>query len=263
MPELFQHIHVPDDYAAFQCDVALEKRRYGQLSEYRFLENTSHFDEDDQMMYKITKVEWWEQTRGEMYIVAHRIQCKYQHGYCVATPQEDFISIEEAMQYTGFKKDASTTAAAMDGTMMTAEPRPATQKRKRNAENDVTLHTPQSSRESSSVQQDEDVAERVHCHCQKRNSGGYCLAKLSQASPSAKRHPNAKYWACAKKTNSRCNFRVLAGPGNIVQAEPTPPGVQQQSDSRIVLDATNIVCSRCKVKGHFARQCTVPRSSQT
>jgi hypothetical protein len=64
---------VPDDYATFQCDVALVKSRYGQLSEYRFLENTSHYDEDDRMMYTISKVEWWE-----MHIVAHRVQCKYQ-----------------------------------------------------------------------------------------------------------------------------------------------------------------------------------------
>ena len=90
--------------------MALTKSRYGQLSEYRFLENTSHYDTDDEMMYKITKVQWWERCKGEMYIVAHRIQCKYQRGYCIDVPDEDFISIEEAMAYTGLTTESTESS---------------------------------------------------------------------------------------------------------------------------------------------------------
>lgn len=91
---------IPDDYDAFMSDVTLTKSRYAQLNEHRFLETTCHYDPDDRMLYRIDKVDWWEKKKGEMYIVAHRTQCKFQHGYEVADREEDFISIEEAMSYT-------------------------------------------------------------------------------------------------------------------------------------------------------------------
>ena len=56
------------------------------------------------MMYKVTRVEWWGRSKNDMHIVAHRIQCKFQQGYCVENPAEDFISIEEVMRYTGVTK---------------------------------------------------------------------------------------------------------------------------------------------------------------
>ena len=87
---------------AFKSDNALLKSRYSQLNECRFLEKTSHYDNDDQMMCQVAKVEWYEKAKGEMYIVAHRIPCKAQQGYYVDNPEEDFISINDATQYTGF-----------------------------------------------------------------------------------------------------------------------------------------------------------------
>lgn len=261
---------VPSDYAAFQCDVALVKSRYGQLSEYRFLENTSHYDEDDKMMYTISKVEWWEQTKGEMHIVAHRVQCKYQHGYCITAPQTDFISIQEAMRYTGYtiEKDTAVTSAVMitaeDSIIATA----GTRKRQRKEDNTVTTPVPTRQRPA---QQEEATPDRVHCHCKKRN-GDYCLAKLCVASRSAQRHPNATYWACARKTIQRCDFWHLAAADEDLEVAEAGVGVAQRGSAessataaagRMVtdLDPTDIICSRCMVKGHFARSCTTVNSA--
>jgi hypothetical protein len=174
---------IPSDYASFKSDVTLRRSLYGQIYEFRFLEGTCHYDDDDAMMYKITRVQWWEKRRDERYIVAHRIQCKYQHGYVIEAPQEDFISIEEAMEYTGIvpkPKEDSNKNTLSDGSYQ------------------VT---------SSSVPQQQMVEApqtigRVHCVCVKRSNGQFCLAKLQQASPSAKRHPNAMYWSCSKRTVS-------------------------------------------------------------
>jgi hypothetical protein len=86
--------------------------------------------------------------RDKNYIVAHRVQCKYQHGYVIEVPQEDFISIEEAMEYTGIvtnPKDYSNNDTLSDGSYQVS---------------------------SSSVPQLQ-------------------IAKLHEASPTAKRHPNA------------------------------------------------------------------------
>ena len=66
---------------------------------------------------------------------------------------------------------------------------------------------------SSSVPQQQMVEApqtigRVHCVCVKRSNGQFCLAKLQQASPSAKRHPNAMYWSCSKRTVSGIRLNV-------------------------------------------------------
>ena len=184
---------IPADYEAFTSDMALAKSRYGQLSEYRFLENTNHYDPDDQMIYKITRVQWWERRKGEAYIVAHRIQSKYQRGYCIDVPDEDFISIKEAMEYTGLTMDAgganANSARGVDSSTTTP-------KRKRSHEDVLTPVRDTNVNPSQSA-----TPQRVHCECTKRN-GDHCLAQLKRASPSAKRHPNAMYWGCNKRTVS-------------------------------------------------------------
>ena len=81
----------------FQSDVATRKSLYGQLNEYRFLVNTNHYDKEDEVLYQITKIDWWKSPSGSMHIVAHRTQCKFQHGFCIDVPEADYISIEEAI----------------------------------------------------------------------------------------------------------------------------------------------------------------------
>lgn len=232
-PPLHQEVTrhpIPADYATFKSSAAVVKSRYSKLNEYRFLENTCHYDDEDSMMYKVTKVEWWERSKGDMHIVAHRIQCKFQQGYCVEKPAEDFISIEEVMKYTGVTKSTVNNTS---------------NKRKRDQGDDVDLTAPA----EACNNRDDD---RVHCLCKKRGSGEYCLAKLQQASPSAKRYPRAKYWCCAKNTISRCDFWRLA---EREDADDTEPEVEVGDNTS--LDATNVICSRCKTRGHYARACTL------
>lgn len=233
---------IPPDYYTFQTSAALVKSRYSKLNEYRFLENTCHYDDEDCMMYKVTKVEWWEKSRGDMHIVAHRVQCKFQQGYCVEKPAEDFISIEEVMRYTGVTKRATKDTQ---------------NKRKRDSDDgdylttaaDTPHHAVEEVVEEVPTNSYVDNNGRVHCLCRKR-SGEYCLATMQTASPSAKRYPNAKYWCCAKKTLSRCDFWQLV-------EEQDDAGDFPPVDRSTSLDATNIVCSRCKTTGHYARACTV------
>ena len=154
---------------------------------------------------------------------------------------------------------------------------------------------------SSSVPQQQMVEApqtigRVHCVCVKRSNGQFCLAKLQQASPSAKRHPNAMYWSCSKRTvsgirlnvqnilfitsqltsfsvsdqASSCKFFRLASSEELefydTRNDTTLPHQLLPSSSMVEssIDTTNIVCSRCKQMGHYARSCpnmsTAPNS---
>lgn len=168
-----------------------------------------------------------------MHIVAHRIQCKFQQGYCVENPAEDFISIEEVMKYTGVTKSVAKEARNK-------------RKRDNNDDSDLTNDADDDTVQDNACYRNEHDDNRVHCLCKKRGSGDFCLAKLQQASPSATRYPNAMYWCCAKNTISRCDFWRLA---------------EQESVGRSTsLDASNVVCSRCKRSGHYARACTVMTS---
>lgn len=188
---------IPVDYAAFEpIETGGSPNIYSLLGKYRFLVNTTHYDPDDQLMFKVTKIGVWQG-----HIVAHRIQCKYQIGYEKDDIEEDYISVEEALAYSGYDKDllssrpmsTSGTADALDDTL---EPR---RKRSRITDAACSSQAPPMHVHKTS----ESLVQRVHCNCIKRSGQGeYCLAKQQRASGRALTYPNKMYWSCSKSRDN-------------------------------------------------------------
>jgi hypothetical protein len=239
---------VPSDYAAFKSSTAVAKGRYAQLSEFRFLTNSCHYDPLDKMLYRITKVEWWEKSKGDWHIVAHRSQCRWQHGYCIdGEPFEDFISVEEAMEYTGIPTAPQESSPSSNDLPNSSS---AGKKRQRSSsscpqEFDLT-------EEPADEDEDLDDDGRVHCRCPKRG-GGYCLAKLSRASPTAEKYPNAMYWSCNKRNSVKCDFWRLARPNEL--STQSKKAKTKEPEQLPPVNMQEITCSRCQTVGHFARYC--------
>ena len=102
----FQQFTLPEDYAAFEMDrSAVQRSKFAQLNQYKFLIGKSHYDPEDGCMYEVARVGFYEGS-----IVGYREQCKLQNGYVVDVPTDDCISIEEIVKYTGCGKESTVTA---------------------------------------------------------------------------------------------------------------------------------------------------------
>ena len=181
---------IPSDYASFQSDATLRKSLYGQLAEYRFMENTCHLDTEDNMLYRITRVAWRERRKGERHIVAHRVLRKLQQGYITNNVEVDFISIEKAMEYLGVPAQDKSAADSMNNIGS------STTTHYSEAENTVLTSTPPRT-PSYGAAEGNSRTDRVHCQCVK-SDGSFCKAKLQETSPLTKKNPCAMYWTCAR-----------------------------------------------------------------
>jgi hypothetical protein len=161
---------------------------------------------------------WLEKSRGEVSIVARRIQSKLQQGYFVENPQEDYISIEEALRHAGVTQEAPTGV-----TQESQHSDETTNKHRRLTDETDTIRS-----------------EKPRCFCPKKN-GDYCVATLKKASPMAKRYPNKMYWTCRKSLDCKCDFFRLAPDEEITEKET---------------DASAIICSYCHMPGHYSRSCS-------
>lgn len=192
---------IPVDYAAFKPVASgASPNVYLQVAKYRFLVNTTHYDYDDQLMWKVTKIGVWQN-----HVVAHRTQCKYQIGYEKNDIQDDYISVEEALVYSGYDMELlsghPTQTVEINDT--------SRQQRKRSRTGTATGSSSESDHRIhdmpnvTSAPLPVTSSQRVHCNCVKRNGQGeYCLAKHQRASGRALTYPNRMYWSCNKSRDN-------------------------------------------------------------
>ena len=91
---------IPNDYHNFQSRESIVCSRYSRIAHLTYLMNTTHYDWDDECMYKVTKKNI-NVVRGEEVLVAHRVQCKHQKDGILNVECEDVVSVEEVLKYMG------------------------------------------------------------------------------------------------------------------------------------------------------------------
>ena len=88
-----------DIWKAFPIDENIIISAYGRIAKYNDLINTTHFDKNDKMWFRVSSIEYYE---IENEIIGHRIQIAMP-GYPIGRdgPFTDCITVSEIMECMG------------------------------------------------------------------------------------------------------------------------------------------------------------------